>query len=157
MICCKDSRASTMQQVCLLAYFLLMVICFISLLAPLLYSQMLTNAIVGVYIILIVWNLLLLMRFLTIDAKDLKIMKLEDNYVDKKRQLGICHFGTILYQMAICWYPSDQFSHVDMPNESKESLVFCTVCKAEVGSLSKHCKACNMCIEGFDHHCWVCR
>lgn len=38
----------------------------------------------------------------------------------------------------------------------QNEFYFCDICKCDVGSKSKHCKACNRCTENFDHHCkWV--
>ncbi|CAD5214364.1 unnamed protein product [Bursaphelenchus okinawaensis] len=30
---------------------------------------------------------------------------------------------------------------------------FCNICQIRVGEGTKHCKSCNKCIPGFDHHC----
>eukprot|EP00250_Pteridium_aquilinum_P003737 c14036_g1_i1 orf=1-681(-) len=41
------------------------------------------------------------------------------------------------------------------PIEDEEAL-FCTLCNVEVRKLSKHCRNCDKCVEGFDHHCrWL--
>lgn len=35
-------------------------------------------------------------------------------------------------------------------------LVHYSAMLLQVGKQSKHCRACDICTEGFDHHCWVC-
>uniref|UniRef100_A0A0D9XGU4 S-acyltransferase n=1 Tax=Leersia perrieri TaxID=77586 RepID=A0A0D9XGU4_9ORYZ len=44
------------------------------------------------------------------------------------------------------------------PDESEqqangEEALFCTLCNAEVRKFSKHCRSCDKCVDGFDHHC----
>ncbi|KAG1365123.1 protein S-acyltransferase 21 [Cocos nucifera] len=34
-----------------------------------------------------------------------------------------------------------------------EEALFCTLCNAEVCNSSKHCRSCDKCVDGFDHHC----
>ncbi|KAL3685000.1 hypothetical protein R1sor_003022 [Riccia sorocarpa] len=37
-----------------------------------------------------------------------------------------------------------------------EELLFCSLCEAEIYKQSKHCRACDKCVDGFDHHCrWL--
>ncbi|KAI5068923.1 hypothetical protein GOP47_0015224 [Adiantum capillus-veneris] len=37
-----------------------------------------------------------------------------------------------------------------------EDVLFCTLCNAEVRKHSKHCRSCDKCVDGFDHHCrWL--
>lgn len=39
---------------------------------------------------------------------------------------------------------------------SDEDILFCTLCNAEVRKHSKHCRSCDKCVDGFDHHCrWL--
>ncbi|KAL2653241.1 hypothetical protein R1flu_021369 [Riccia fluitans] len=39
---------------------------------------------------------------------------------------------------------------------SAEELLFCSLCEAEIFKQSKHCRACDKCVDGFDHHCrWL--
>ncbi len=38
----------------------------------------------------------------------------------------------------------------------KRGLVHYSAMLLQVGKQSKHCRACDICTEGFDHHCWVC-
>ncbi|KAF5955983.1 hypothetical protein HYC85_008839 [Camellia sinensis] len=35
----------------------------------------------------------------------------------------------------------------------EEDGLFCTLCHAEVRKFSKHCRSCDKCVDGFDHHC----
>ncbi|KAK4769305.1 hypothetical protein SAY86_027455 [Trapa natans] len=45
---------------------------------------------------------------------------------------------------------------IDRQQGSGEDALFCTLCKAEVRKFSKHCKNCDKCVDGFDHHCrWL--
>ncbi|KAF4362877.1 hypothetical protein G4B88_014214 [Cannabis sativa] len=44
----------------------------------------------------------------------------------------------------------------DVPQQSGEDALFCTLCNAEVRKFSKHCRSCDKCVDGFDHHCrWL--
>jgi hypothetical protein len=36
----------------------------------------------------------------------------------------------------------------------KRGLVHYSAMLLQVGKQSKHCRACDICTEGFDHHCW---
>ncbi|KAH8961280.1 hypothetical protein BDL97_05G042400 [Sphagnum fallax] len=37
-----------------------------------------------------------------------------------------------------------------------EPLLYCSICQAEISMHSKHCRACDKCVHGFDHHCrWL--
>ncbi|KAM2916978.1 hypothetical protein FF1_045832 [Malus domestica] len=38
-------------------------------------------------------------------------------------------------------------------NQGGEDALFCTLCNAEVRKFSKHCRSCDKCVDGFDHHC----
>ncbi|CAM6123691.1 unnamed protein product [Calypogeia fissa] len=39
---------------------------------------------------------------------------------------------------------------------AEEDVLFCTLCNAEVRKHSKHCRSCDKCVDGFDHHCrWL--
>ncbi|WVZ55945.1 hypothetical protein U9M48_006542 [Paspalum notatum var. saurae] len=44
--------------------------------------------------------------------------------------------------------PSEQHS-------CEEGMFFCSLCEAEVLKNSKHCRVCDKCVDGFDHHCRV--
>ncbi|XP_039021500.1 probable protein S-acyltransferase 19 isoform X3 [Hibiscus syriacus] len=37
--------------------------------------------------------------------------------------------------------------------QGNEDALFCTLCNAEVRKFSKHCRSCDKCVDGFDHHC----
>ncbi|XP_052733618.1 probable protein S-acyltransferase 19 isoform X2 [Vigna angularis] len=53
------------------------------------------------------------------------------------------------------------FSHEDCRKQEAsteeqgggEDALFCTLCNAEVRKFSKHCRSCDKCVDGFDHHC----
>ncbi|KAF7041520.1 hypothetical protein CFC21_051305 [Triticum aestivum] len=49
-----------------------------------------------------------------------------------------------------CLHPDDQHSEENM---SEEGMFFCSLCEAEVLKNSKHCRVCDKCVDGFDHHC----
>lgn len=36
-----------------------------------------------------------------------------------------------------------------------DEISYCSLCDFEVKKHSKHCRTCNRCVEGFDHHCRV--
>ncbi|KAJ3681303.1 hypothetical protein LUZ60_015792 [Juncus effusus] len=42
------------------------------------------------------------------------------------------------------------------PCKKDNEISFCALCDSEVKLRSKHCKRCNRCVDGFDHHCrWL--
>ncbi|RZS18299.1 hypothetical protein BHM03_00050540 [Ensete ventricosum] len=42
-----------------------------------------------------------------------------------------------------------------MPDRKDDDITFCTLCDFEVKKHSKHCRSCDRCVDGFDHHCRV--
>nr|AAN77310.1 Putative DHHC-type zinc finger protein [Oryza sativa Japonica Group] len=51
-----------------------------------------------------------------------------------------------------CFHADNQSSEQHM---SEEGMFFCSLCEAEVLKNSKHCRVCDKCVDGFDHHCRV--
>ncbi len=48
--------------------------------------------------------------------------------------------------------PSDP----SLKGENTNGEFYCALCAVSVGPTSKHCRSCNRCVEGFDHHCkWL--
>lgn len=82
----------------------------------------------------------------------------------------IVHVSCIIFTfMTTVINPSDPFLKKEtkkkedsIKNKSKyvlelnNEMDFCLICCSNIKSESKHCKACNRCVDGFDHHCiWV--
>jgi palmitoyltransferase len=151
----QDFSACTIQVVAVLC-FILLVICYIVFVAPLLWLDTEKNIAFVIYGILVIIVVLLFIRFIHIDPSDPKIIKLQHNFIREQKPSFIDHDWSICYLYANCCYPYDCHLFDKKNNQPivEEEMMFCTICKAEVGKLSKHCKACDKCIEGFDHHCW---
>jgi hypothetical protein len=43
----------------------------------------------------------------------------------------------------------------DPADVSTDGPLFCDSCQAYVAHRTRHCKDCNKCVAGFDHHCKV--
>lgn len=58
------------------------------------------------------------------------------------------------HQMVGAIYPPSQPPPPQQPTLYKEK--FCTTCKIMRPSLASHCRDCDNCVQGFDHHCfWI--
>lgn len=62
-------------------------------------------------------------------------------------------FVAIDYVYLICFDPADpRLADPDLAKEGEE-LQLCVECDRNVLKNSYHCRACQRCVEGFDHHC----
>jgi hypothetical protein len=53
-------------------------------------------------------------------------------------------------------YPNNDINNIDfIEGKPKKCFYYCTICKLWVNEKKKvrHCKYCNICVEGMDHHC----
>ncbi|GAQ86406.1 hypothetical protein KFL_002870100 [Klebsormidium nitens] len=57
---------------------------------------------------------------------------------------------------ASAWSCKEAEGNGDERNGSVEEKLFCTICCVAVRKTSKHCRACDKCVDHFDHHCrWL--
>jgi hypothetical protein len=70
---------------------------------------------------------------------------------------AVLHCITLALILTVCtlmfYMTMSKNSKVSGPTTS---LIMCHYCKTHVREDSRHCKACNKCVNGFDHHCkWL--
>lgn len=53
-----------------------------------------------------------------------------------------------------CWQCSKHEQSSEQ-QASEDGMFYCSLCKVEVSKCSKHCRVCDKCVDGFDHHCRV--
>jgi len=60
------------------------------------------------------------------------------------------------YRATVCDPVDPHVLNPPVPSEDTHSLPFCSMCSVPVYPRSKHCRACNKCVDVFDHHCmWL--
>ncbi|KAL6561447.1 hypothetical protein OROMI_017048 [Orobanche minor] len=76
--------------------------------------------------------------------------------VRSRRRTSVCpFFGGIFYGVFVHEDCRKQ-DEADDPEGTSEDALFCTLCNVEVRKCSKHCRSCDKCVDGFDHHCrWL--
>jgi DHHC palmitoyltransferase len=75
-------------------------------------------------------------------------------YRTNAKQLQLYNRNSCLYQDQQCNtnhnHSQPQYPCASLPNEPMKQ---CWICDASVAEHSMHCKFCNKCVYGFDHHC----
>jgi palmitoyltransferase ZDHHC1/11 len=72
----------------------------------------------------------------------------------------------VIYLILSCIDPADDsvkhlqsLPRIDVDRDNDEHIrseSYCRICAVEVSEKSRHCSACNKCVDGFDHHCiWL--
>nr|GMD10960.1 protein S-acyltransferase 21 [Ipomoea batatas] len=167
--------AHSFQVVAITVYFLLSV-AFYAFFAAFLGKDIYEYIAIGVYSFLAFSVLVLYVRCTAIDPADPGILiepdemgtpgDLSGNDDPSKEELrnggrytrndsGFC--ATLGQFLCCCIVKEDcrkDDDHLQQQNGDEEAL-FCTLCNAEVRKFSKHCRSCDKCVDGFDHHCRV--
>ena len=61
--------------------------------------------------------------------------------------------GALISGFLVCYIdPADNHTLRSIPTEDPNP-VYCYLCETNVECTSKHCRFCQKCIVGFDHHC----
>ncbi|KAL5213718.1 hypothetical protein ABZP36_002870 [Zizania latifolia] len=169
--------AHTLQVVAITVFFLLCIE-FYAFFSPFLGKDLYQFIAIGLYSFLALSVLILYVRCTAIDPADPGIMvtvngaltyKSEGNldtqeetgkpgsrtYEDIQNPrscLGAGCFCCSIFMKEDCRKEDEAYQQEDYGEEA----LFCTLCNAEVRKNSKHCRSCDKCVYGFDHHCrWL--
>ncbi|XP_033510257.1 protein S-acyltransferase 21-like [Nicotiana tomentosiformis] len=157
--------AHSFQVVAITVFFLLSV-AFYACFAPFLGKDIYEYIAIGVYSFLALCVFTLYVRCTAIDPADPGILveadkstayqshyeiELPDGGIPARDASGYC--GKLGGVFCCCFVVEDCRKDDQLLQQSgDEEASFCTLCNAEVRKFSKHCRGCDKCVDGFDHH-----
>ncbi|KAF3789092.1 putative protein S-acyltransferase 19 [Nymphaea thermarum] len=163
--------AHTFQVVAITVFFLL-VVAFYAFFAPFLGKNVFEYVAMGVYTPVALLVFILYVRCTAIDPADPGILiSPEERLAGKKTpgepaEIELMHTGNPAKKKFDCcsciggflcgWLVKEDCrkdEDIDQQEANEEDALFCTLCNAEVRKFSKHCRSCDKCVDGFDHHC----
>ncbi|KAL0920301.1 hypothetical protein M5K25_009426 [Dendrobium thyrsiflorum] len=153
--------------------------CFLCLLRSILGKKLYEFVAVAVYSIFVFFVIILYIRCASIDPADFGIMITGDGASACKSQRGRGPRDTDQIDLSLelkpgkkkaitctdigccfCSLMAKEDCHNNLDTKQQQPTndegLFCLLCNAKVGMLSKHCRSCDKCVDEFDHHChWL--
>ncbi|XP_016572703.1 probable protein S-acyltransferase 19 isoform X2 [Capsicum annuum] len=78
--------------------------------------------------------------------------RLDNEVVSLPRKSSFCKIGGVFCFLFVHEDCREKDGTAEEEGTGEDAL-FCTLCHAEVRKFSKHCRSCDKCVDGFDHHC----
>ncbi|XP_019194495.1 PREDICTED: probable protein S-acyltransferase 19 isoform X2 [Ipomoea nil] len=83
----------------------------------------------------------------------LEAERTDGRVISSRRKSSCSKIGGFLCVLFVHRDCRGEDSAVSQQEGAAEDALFCTLCNAEVRKFSKHCRSCDKCVDGFDHHC----
>ncbi|KAK1274487.1 putative S-acyltransferase [Acorus gramineus] len=161
-------------QVAAITVFLLLSIAFYAFLAPFLGKDLYEYVADSIYSVLVLSVCILYIRCTAIDPADPAILNNCDetsvynktaSIEEEPSKMGLRTPGRSVKRNSLscanigsffCGFMAREDCREYVDDASDDEGLFCSLCNTEVDMHSKHCRACDKCVYGFDHHCrWM--